>query len=202
MRNTFSAVFLLAIVSFSCSNKQKAATSLFDVDSLIYAQVQYLSNQHAGLNKTSFLGDSSNSVSATPKDTTAWKSELEIFNVLNLINKPINRNSYIIRNEPDTKSNLSVRTFAIKTSLSEDEKDLPIEYLKIYYQDSFEKIRKIEGQYRESSMMYKTIQILNMEFQPVNDTMILTSYSITGGQKMFMSDSVQYKINTSVTLSK
>lgn len=202
MRNTFSAIFLLAIVSFSCSNKQKTTDSLFDVDSVINAQVQYLSNQHAAISKTSSLGDSSSSVSTIPKDTTAWKSELEIFNVLDLINKPINRNAYTIENQPDTKSNLLVRTFVIKPSLSADEKDVPIEYLKIYYQDSLEKIRKIEGQYRESSMMYKTSQFLNMEFQPVNDKMILTSYSISGGQKLFMGDSVQYKISTSVTLSK
>ena len=202
MRNTFSVIFLVTIISFSCSNKQKSTVSLFDVDSLINAQVQYLSHQHAGIIKTSSLGDSISSVSTTPKDTTAWKNELEIFNVLNLINKPINRNAYAIENQPDTKSNLSVKIFTIKSNLSEDEKDLPIEYLKIYYQNSLEKIRKIEGQYRESSIMYKTTQFLNMEFQPVNDKMILTSYSISGGQKLFMGDSVQYKISTSVTVSK
>lgn len=202
MKNTWSVIFFLGIVSFSCSNKQKATTSLFNVDSLISAQVKYLSKKQARLNKTSFLGDSSNSVSATPKDTTAWKNELEIFNVLDLVNKPINRNLYSIENGPDSKSNLSVKTFVIKSDLSEDEKDLPIEYLKIYFLDSTDKIRKIEGQYRESSMMYKTKQILNLEFQPVNDSMVLASYSITGGQKLFMGDSVQYKINTTITLSK
>jgi len=202
MRNTFGILFLLAIISFSCSNKQKKTSSLFNVDSLIQAQVQYLSKEHAGLSKTSSLGDSNSSISLTPKDTIAWKKELEIFSVLQLVNKPINRNSYVVENQPDTRSNLSVRTFAIKPSLPNDQKDLPIEYLKIYYQDSPDKIRKIEGQYRESGMMYKTSQVLCMEFQPVNDKMILTSYSISGGQKMFMSDSVQYKINTTVTLSK
>ena len=92
--------------------------------------------------------------------------------------------------------------FSIKKDLPEDQKDLPIEYLKIYYQDSPNKIRRIEARYRESSMMYKTSQILVMEFMSVKDTMILTSYAIEGGQKMFMGDSVQYKINTSVTLAK
>jgi hypothetical protein len=202
MRNTFGVLFLLAIISFSCSNKQKKASSLFDVDSLIQAQVQYLAMEHAGLSKTSSLGDSSSSISLTPKDTTAWKKELEIFSVLQLVNKPINRNSYVVESHPDTRSNLSVTTFAIKPSLPDDEKDLPIEYLKIYYLESPDKIRRIEGQYRESSMMYKTLQVLAMEFQPVNDKMILTSYSITGGQKMFMGDSVQYNINTTITLSK
>ena len=202
MRNTFGVLFLLAMISVSCSNKQKTTSSLFDVDSLIQAQVQYLSKEHAGLNKISSLGDSSSSISLVPKDITAWKKELEIFSVLQLVNKPVNRNSYIVENQPDTRSNLSVRTFAIKPSLPDDEKNLPIEYLKIYYQESPDKIRKIEGQYKESSMMYKTSQVLSMEFQPVNDKMILTSYSIFGGQKMFMGDSVQYKINTTVTLSK
>ncbi|MEO7992299.1 MAG: hypothetical protein ABI663_22305 [Chryseolinea sp.] len=203
MRDTFSIIFLLAFVSFTCSNKQNSAATLFDVDSLTSAQIKYLTIHRAELNKTSSLGDSSGSVSFMPKDTSAWKSELEIFKVLNLVNKPINRNSYTIEIQPDTKSNLSIRTFGIKTSLPEDEKkNLPIEYLKIYYHNTVNKIRRIEGQYKELGFMNKTAQVLMMEFQPVNDTMILTSYSITGGQKMFMGDSVQYKINSSVTLTK
>ncbi len=203
MRNTFGAILLLAIVLFSCSNKQKSTVSLFDMDSLTSAQVKYLTAHRAELNKTSSLGDSSGSASFTPKDTLAWKNELEIFNVLDIINKPINRNSYSIENLPDTKSNLSVKTFAIKSSLPEDEKkNLPIEYLKIYYQNSINKIRRIEGEYRELNMMNKTGKVLIMEFQPVKDSMILTSYSITGGQKMFIGDSVQYKISSSVTLTK
>ena len=202
MRNTFSALFFLAILSFSCSNKQKSNSSLFNVDSLIRAQVQYLSDQHAKLSKTTSLGDSSSSISITPKDTIAWKNELEIFSVLHWINKPINRNSYSIENQADTKSNLWVRSFSIKKDLPEDQKDLPIEYLKIYYHNSLNKIRRIEGQYKELGFMNRTAQTLIMEFQPVNDSMILTSYSITGGQKMFIGDSVQYKINTSVTLAK
>lgn len=202
MRNKFSVVLLLVIISFSCSNRQKSNSSLFNVDSLLQAQVRYLSTDHAGLIKTSSLEDASSSISFTPKDTAEWKSELEIFSVIHLINKPINRNSYEIEDQLDSKSNLSVRAFVIKPSMPDDEKDLPIEYLKIYYQDSPGKIRKIEAQYREASMMYKTVQILSMEFQPIKDKMILTSYSISGGQKMFMGDSVQYIINTSVTLSK
>ena len=203
MRNTFGVIPLLAIVLFSCSSKQKSTISLFDIDSLTTAQVKYLTAHRAELNKTSSLGDSSSSASFMPKDTIAWKNELEIFNVLDLINKPINRNSYSIENLPDTKSNLSVKSFTIKSSLPEDEKkNLQIEYLKIYYQNSINKIRRIEGQYRELSMMNKTGKVLIMEFQPVKDSMILTSYSITGGQKMFIGDSVQYKISSSVTLTK
>lgn len=203
MRNTFGLILLLAIVLFSCSNKQKSKVSLFDIDSLTSAQVKYLTAHHAELKKTSSLGDSSSSASFTPKDTLAWKNELEIFNVLDLINKPINRNSFSIENQPDTKSNLSVKTFAIKSSLPEDEKkNLPIEYLKIYYLNSIDKIRRIEGQYKELSMMNKTGKILIMEFQTVKDSMILISYSIAGGQKMFIGDSVQYKISSSVTLTK
>ncbi len=202
MRNLFSVCFLLAMISFSCSTKKKAKLDLFNVDSLIHAQAHYLNENRARLKKVSILGSSSDSVSITPSDTTAWKNELEVFNVLHLINKPINRNSYTIENQPDTKSNLSVRTFAINANVPADEKKLPIEYLKIYYQGNLEKIRRIEGQYREAGMMYSTRQILSMEFRPVHNKMILASYSIAGGQKMFMGDSVQYKINTSVILTK
>ncbi|HPH46561.1 MAG TPA: hypothetical protein PKU83_06125, partial [Chryseolinea sp.] len=146
MRNLFSLFFLLTIISFSCSNKQKVTSDLFNVDSLIDAQSRYLKEEHAGLEKISSLGNSRDSVFSIPKDTTAWKNELEAFNVLHLINKPVNRNSYTIENQEDTKSNLSVRTFAIKASLPTDEKKLPIEYLKIYYQETPDKIRRIEGQ--------------------------------------------------------
>lgn len=179
---------------FSCSNKEGYRLSLYSVDSLVKAQAKYLSENNAVLTKETSLGDMHNKVSVTPKDTSAWKKELEIFAALDIINKPVNKDLYRIEIFADDKSNLKVKSFTTK-------EELPVKYLKVYYQHALNKVRKIEAQYNESNSLYESARSLTMEFQQVDNKTVLTSYSITGGQKMFLGDSVRYNIRAFLTIS-
>jgi hypothetical protein len=179
---------------FSCSSHtENSRLGLYPIDSLITAQARYLSENNATLSKITKLGEQQDKVLVTPQDTTAWKKELEIFASLDIINKPVNIDLYKAEKFLDNQSNLRVISFTAK-------EDLPVKYLKIYYQDKLDKIRMIEAEYDESNALYNSLRTLTLEFQPVNNKTVLTSYSITGGQKMFLGDTVQYNVMGSLTI--
>ena len=185
---------ILFILLFSCSNIDHETTSLYSIDSLLARQSRYLTGNASRLTKVSSLGERSDTVMFTPKSIEEWNKELEIFGVINGINKPANKGFYNINILPDSKSNLNVKTFTTKEAL-------PVQYLRLFYQASEDKVRKIEAQYIESNALYNSTRLLTMEFQQIDDNIVLTSYEILGDQKMFLGDSVKYTIKGDVTLS-
>lgn len=184
-------ILVLILLLSSCSEKSKT-TALYPVDSLLSAQAKYLSGKKAIVHKVVFLDGKEEEISLAPKDTLAWRNELEIFTTLDVINKPVNRSYYAVEEFSDRKSNLMVKEF------STQEKDLPVKYFKIYYQNNPARLRKLEARFEELTMLYKTSRELTMNFQQFRDTVVLTAYSIVGGQKMMLDDSVQYRISGSL----
>ena len=184
----FSTLFL------SCSNEKQKAVSLYNVDSLINTQIRYLLDHKATVNKKAIL-NGTEEVATTNPDSAAWSEELAIFFELGVVNKPIHRATYKIETLADVKSNLLVKSFTTT-------EDLPVKFLKVYYHDSMDQLRKIEAQYDEANGLYSSKRFLTMEFEKIYEQTILTSYSIAGGQKMFLDDSVQYTIRASIALNK
>lgn len=166
---------------------------MFGVDSLIHAQAIKLTELQATLDKEVMFGARKEVVSLAPKDTVSWLRELEVFSVMEGINKPINRDRYKIVESTDSKSNLRIRSF--RTS-----DDLPVSYVNLYYHGQPSKIRKIEAQYSEQNGLFKTGRMLSMEFDNMNGLPVMTSYSISGGQKMFADDTVRYDIKGRVRI--
>lgn len=176
---------------FSCSSpaKRNTGTELFSIDSLITAQARYLSGKKVTITKVSSINAKNDQMATTPKDTSAWRKELEIFTTLDLINKPLNRSLYKIERIQDSKSNLNIKAFSTTEKL-------PVRYLKIYYHQNMDRIRKIEAEYDESNALFSGSRFLSMEFSQRDDKAVLTSYKVIGGQKMFLDDTVQYSIKT------
>ena len=181
------SLFLLA----SCEQQRQPAT-FYPVDSLISGQINYLAQTRAGLFKEALLSGKTDTASYIPGDTLAWLNELGIFRKLDVINKPVNKNSYLVSDGLfDPGSNLTVKAF---TSL----KNLPVVYLKIYYQGNIEKPRKIEALYDEANPLYESARLLSMHFVQIENKTVLTSFSIKGGQKMIFGDSVAFYISGKV----
>src|SRR5688500_14498271 len=129
-------IFLSGLGLLSCEDEKQPA-SFYPIDSLISGQVRYLSQIKAGLSKEALLSGKSDTLIYTPADTSAWMNELDIFSKLNVINKPVNKGSYLVNDGLlDPGSNLSVKAF---TSMEK----LPVAYLKIYYQGDINKPRKL-----------------------------------------------------------
>lgn len=184
---------LILTLFSACSGDKQKTSPLYPVDSLLRSQVRFLTVNQASITKTSKLDDKDHTTTVKPKDSVAWKKELEIFEVLELINKPVNKNLYKSEDLLDIRSNLKVRSYSTTEKL-------PIRYVRLYYYRSIEKIRKIEAEYHESNPLYRSARNLSMEFDEINGRPILISYQIIGGQKMFLDDSVQYNIKGYITL--
>lgn len=166
----------------------------YPFDSLLNNQVQHLARAKATLSKKAAIGEKEELKTFIPKDTLAWRHELDVFAQLNDINKPVNRGKYrIVPHAKDRNSNLLIYTL-------ESTEKLPVSFLKVYYLETLSNIRKIEGLYRQESSLMHTSRYLSMEFQHINNKTVLTSYSMKGGQKMLLGDSVEFSIHGSITL--
>ena len=188
-----TCLFLALIFSACVPRNPVARGRLFPIDSLLSAQASRLTDAKASLSKQVTFGSKQEQIDLLPSDTTAWIKELEAFGVLDAINKPINRDRYKVSDTTDNKSNLRVRAFSTHD-------DLPVKVVRLYYHRVLASIRKIEANYVEHNGLYKTNRKLMMEFNDVNGTPMMTSYSIAGGQKMFLDDTVTYDIRGKVRL--
>jgi hypothetical protein len=185
LKTIFVTAFVLLF--FSCA-KPKTGQPLYAIDSLVAAQVAHLNEVKANLQKEAILDGQKNDITLSPYDSTMWNKELDIFRQLEAINKPVSRGSYLVDDGLyDPGSNLTVKAF---TSLE----DLPVRSLRIFYQDKIQKPRKIEAILNETTTLYGSSRFMTMEFQQLNNKSVLISYSILGGQKIIMGDSVAFSI--------
>ncbi|NJM24501.1 MAG: hypothetical protein HC859_02210 [Bacteroidia bacterium] len=192
-------LFLLAVVVATatvwcgCERKVDNATTFFAFDSLIENQSRELESHHAGLHKTARMDELSDDTLVTRLSAEEWARELEIFSALRDINKPVNVSNYDVqRNEPDVKSNLRL------LSVQSKEKGMKVSYLKVYYLDEPSKLRRIEGEVIEDNSLYDSRKKLILNFDNIHNKSMLISYSILGGQKMMLGDSVTYQIEGKV----
>jgi hypothetical protein len=178
----------------SCSRKAEDKVIFYPIDSLVNHQIRYLAAAKATIKKTASVGDKKDANTYTPADTTAWLKELGVFLELDVINKPINQHAYLVDDGlTDIRSNLSVKAFTAK-------EPLPVKSLRIYYHQSPDNLRRLEAEFNEENSLYTNSRHLFMEFQEVHNKIVLTSYSIEGGQKMYLDDSVRYAVKGSITL--
>lgn len=163
----------------------------YNVDSLLSAQAGVLARHHAELNKTVFLGDSSEQTRLTP-DSAEWERELELFRLLGEVNKPVYRDEYTAAGELDKTSNLRVKSFTAKG-------DEPVQYIRLYYLSNPEKVVKVEGLYAVDKKVYRKRDTLSLEFTDNDGQLILTSFSFRGVQKIILNDSSTYRIDGSIS---
>jgi hypothetical protein len=186
----FVIIFLTAS---GCQSKKTTGTLFYPVDSVLQNQIKYLAQGHASLRKVAIIGNEETSIVYTPGDTSAWKKELEIFNHINVINKPVNRGEYAMSEGKEISSGYRVKTFTTT-------ENLPVRFLKVYYDRKPAVLRKLEAEVKDENLMYGGARYLKMEFQGTGNESFLSEYSVKGGQKMFMGDSVEYNITGSISI--
>jgi hypothetical protein len=199
-------LILVFVTTMSCGKREKQEAIFYPIDSLVDRQIMHLKAAKASLKKTATLGDKTDVKNLSPRnavaDTIPWIHELSVFRELNIINKPANEGSYHVDSDvTDLRSNLKVKSFTARDPDSTHNGEiLPVRYLRIYYQGSIENIRRVEAEMDIKTSLYESARFLQMEFQNINDTVVLTGYSVSGGQKMYLGDTVQYKVEGLITL--
>lgn len=192
IRNSGRFAFIaLILFGLGACNSKKPQVVFYPIDSLVSSQVIALSESNAILRKEAMLGSASDTAIATP-DSLGWSEELNIFRQLDVINRPVNVGTYRITDEEvDPGSNLTIKEFVSTT-------DQPVRYLRIYYDRSIDRPRKIEALYREENALYRSTREMAMEFQQLDNTLVLTSYAILGSQKMVFEDSITFAVRGKV----
>ena len=186
---------VVAVLLSSCKPENQTAI-LYPIDSLLDGQVDELVQARATLTKFAMIGDKADTTTLAQPDTMAWEKEFEIFRELNLLNKPANQNLYLIDdNLYDPGSNLTVKAFT-------STEPTPVRSMRVFYEQSVLKPRKIEAVYEEGNALYSSSRQLSLNFQEINNKSVLTSYSIDGGQKMILSDSVSFTVRAKIQLDK
>jgi hypothetical protein len=178
---------LVLVGLFSGCDQKTERAHFYPIDSLVKNQKLNLTKNQAILYKYAILQQGIDTIIYTPKDTIEWGEELDIFGDLDVINKPVNKGLYLDTLLYDPGSNLTVKAFTTT-------KDLPVKSLRIFYDRSDRIPRKIEAEHQEVNFLFSTYRTLSMEFQQIDDQTVLTSYTISGGQKMILGDSISFSV--------
>jgi hypothetical protein len=177
----------------ACNQQPENVKMYFNFDSLVNMQLEHLVRKNAVIEKKAVMGIHKDDSVFTP-DSITWENELEIFRHLDVINKPVNTRIYVIKDGiADDRSNLTIRTYQAT-------RNAQVRELKFYYQDTFDKLRKIEAVTNEFTTLYSNTRNLSMEFDQINSQVLLSRYAIEGRQKMILSDSVHFRVDVKVVL--
>lgn len=170
----------------SCNHENlKYDKPYFDFDSLVHQQIGKIALVKARLMKKTFLNGKEDSTVLAP-DTAQWKHELDAFQQLDVINKPLFKGNYQSKDQEDVHSNLMVRSYSTKMKS-------PVPEVKFFYQDGA-KLKRIESIFNESNVLYSTSRKLTLEFEELEGVAMISKYRVQGFQKMILSDSVKFWI--------
>lgn len=166
----------------------------FDFDSLVTHQLNWLSPLGDSIKKIAVM-DGKQDASAFQATEEALRHELDIFQQLDVINKPIFKKAFLISAEEDTKSNLKVRLYQFN---QQSNIKSPVDFVRFYYLNDIHHLKKIESVYQEENALYFTKRNLTVEFEEKADRSMLKRYSISGVQKMILNDSVKFMISGTI----
>jgi hypothetical protein len=191
---TFLSCLSLLFILLSCEKKKNITNNYYPIDSLVQAQIEFLTASKAQLTKKAEINGDEETSTFAPKDSAAWAHELDIFAELNSINSPVNIGKYNSKaGLRDSTSNLSIHLITSRTAV-------PVVLVKIFYLERLSNIKRVEALYREENSLLKGSRNLILEFEEINNKTVLVSYSIEGSQQMFLGDAVQFAVRGTISI--
>ncbi len=182
----FLSVALVAVF-YSChSENLKYDKPYFDFDSLVRTQVLTLGQMKASVRKNTSLNGKKDSTVFTP-DSTEWKHELDAFQQLDVINKPLYKGNYQRNDYKDNHSNLFVHSYRSKVKS-------PVPEVRFFYLPDSKKLKHIEALFTEGNWIYTTSRRMMLEVDEFHGRPVIAGYRVHGFQKMMGSDTVTFSI--------
>lgn len=163
----------------------------FDIDSLVNEQIKQLVTRKASLDKRANVGLQNDQRQWQP-DSAQWVREFEVFRQLDAMNRPGFKNTYTKTVTRDAQSNLLVAEYTAT-------RPAPVTWLKVFYLNHPGNIRKVEAHYQESNTLFVSERTLTWELDDIGRQLLLNHYRLQGFQKMVSSDSVVYRIESTIT---
>jgi hypothetical protein len=189
-RATLVSVFVLLLISCRPANLKDYDKPYIDFDSLINQQITKIEPLTNSIQKISSLGSARDT--ATFKiDRTLLSNEWDVFRQLDVINKPIFQENYIVEERADEKSNLTIRSYTFTGNATLKS---PVPFIRFYYQSNFNNLKRIESAYEEQDALYYTNRKLNLFFNQTSGANLIYHYTIEGSQKMIFSDALNLSI--------
>ncbi|MDH5474789.1 MAG: hypothetical protein OEX22_03775 [Cyclobacteriaceae bacterium] len=181
-------VLNMGCLLLSCNtdpSNQQAIKAFYNIDSLINAEVDFLSKNDASLVKGE--GNNIEDNTARKLDLKEWKQELEIFKSMD-INQPGLVDAYKKGIYDDKLSNLDILRYS---ALDEN---LHVQEVNFYYLTSIQNLKKITAQINNKNTIYQSSKTLSLTFDKTKGLSVLKEYSIVGSQKLVTRDSLKISI--------
>ncbi|KAA9340055.1 hypothetical protein [Adhaeribacter soli] len=185
----FTGILVPFLGLMSCSAPEQPATPktqqlYFDVPGFIQKQANALAGQHAGLQKTLQLRPEKPE-SATLKEVD-WAEELQYFQEIDL-NKKALAGTYLVSETqlPEGKQTLYTRN---------PEAEAPIKMLEIIT-DEGGQVKTLRALYEEKNALFYSRELRQLT---CNENSRLSSFQISGVQKVILSDSLRYQVEAKV----
>lgn len=190
MRNLFASILGLAAVLTACDYTTEVSSELgeepyFDLPSLVQQQLTQIDSLQPSVEVVAEIGDQQES-QTLQKDSADWAETLKLFSDVN-INRPVLQGSYLVKDSSDQQHGWQVKVYRAKKPTK-----VEVPYLIIYYEDTLENVRRVETEFREKNLLYRTRRQLAMQLEPVEVGSRLVSYQSSGSQKMIFRDQVDY----------
>lgn len=190
MMRLLLSLLIIGIILWGCQNPSEKISgdrqTYFDLDSLVGAQISMLVAEQATLYKIAMLNSDRDSTRFSP-DSLGWSHELNLVRAANF-NKPVLWGLYEVETSKEPGHNLTVRTYT-------GPKGVATPWLKLYYLDDLEHLKKIEGTHIHNNELLKSTRSFEVDFEDFDGRPKITHYQIKGAQKMIMQDSVNFIIN-------
>ena len=181
-----SVYFFLALFISSACNYDQSTIALsedkyYNVDSLLDAQISFLTKSKAQLSK---IVPSEEIV--INMDSLAWSNTLAVFRHLDLNKPSLNDAYHVISNIADSSSNLTILQYQLKDQNSNQR----LKELSFYYLKSLQDIKKITAESSSNSLIYSSRNLYQLYFDQEQKQTILKSYTIGLQQKTLFKDSM------------
>lgn len=181
-------IILLTAALLGCNTESTTSSrTYYDIDSLVTAQINYLSENAFSLKKISSMDTvliKSNNIN--------WGLELEIFRSLD-INKPALSDSYMAQDKLDAaNSNLTVLRY------SPNYGQPTVQQIELHYLDRLDNLKRLKAKVGNSNGLFDSSREFYMEFEQIEGKSILSYYTIKGNQKLVMRDTLNVNISAEI----